>query len=354
MKKILFLTTLLALTITTMAQKKVAVWETKCSDNSITKFQSTMVRGGMEAAVANASGYTGFDRTAFDAILQEHNFQRSGAVSDNDIKRMGEMAGVQYIIVPEAMASGADFYIIVKMLDVETGEYGAAYEELCTTSAGDIKNACSKLGTKLFGKTPPKNGINNDSQSDDVLTKNELKKAGFRFLKDKVSKSITVRTVNGQICTIKNAFYHNEVPTITKCYGGTVSPQGVLNGFVILEGAGTYNYLAYICEGQMTYPVIYVYKDEIFIGMIEGNCSYGCYYYKWKGYSDNRSTCQALINIFGKNFTDYLTKYTIPRIQNHTLDLIHFEMLLMQFVKSGKKMPNVWECDDETHLLYFE
>ena len=156
MKKILLFATMLVLIMSAVAQKKVAVWETKCDDGSITKFQSTMVRGGMEAAVANADGYTGYDRTAFDAILQEHNFQRSGAVSDSDIKRMGEMAGVQYIIVPEAMASGTDFYIIVKMLDVETGEYGAAYEELCTTSAGDIKNACSNLGIQLFGNADKK------------------------------------------------------------------------------------------------------------------------------------------------------------------------------------------------------
>lgn len=143
---------LLMLTVTAMAQnKKVAVWDTKCSDNSISAMQRVMVRGGMEAAVANAPGYTGFDRASFDAIIREHNFQRSGAVSDNDIKRLGEMAGVQYIIVPEAMADGKDFYIIVKMLDVESGEFGAAYEELCTTSATDIKNACAKLGSQLFG-----------------------------------------------------------------------------------------------------------------------------------------------------------------------------------------------------------
>lgn len=133
------------------AQEKVAVWETKCSDGSITKFQSVMVRGGMETAVANAPGFTGYDRAAFDEIVREHNFQRSGAVSDSDIKRLGEMAGVQYIIVPEAMADGNDFYIIVKMLDVESGEFGAAYEELCTTSAADIKRACARLGERLFG-----------------------------------------------------------------------------------------------------------------------------------------------------------------------------------------------------------
>ena len=152
MKKSILTVVLLAITMALAAQtKKVAVWETKCGDNSITPFQSAMVRGGMETAVANASGYTGYDRASFDAILQEHNFQRSGAVKDSDIRRLGEMAGVQYIIVPEALVSGSDFYIIVKMLDVETGQYGAAYDALCGSSASEIKKACSELGVKLFG-----------------------------------------------------------------------------------------------------------------------------------------------------------------------------------------------------------
>lgn len=171
MKKYIILSIVLfAFSLILNAQtKKVAVWETKCGDNSITSFQSAMVRGGMETAVANASGYTAYDRTAFDAILKEQNFQRSGAVSDSDIKRLGEMAGVQYIIVPEALAEGNDFYIIVKMLDVETGEYGAAYDALCGTTPTEIKQACSQLGTKLFsgatignqGKTLSDNGTLN-------------------------------------------------------------------------------------------------------------------------------------------------------------------------------------------------
>lgn len=152
MKRVLLLLLIVGFSVFCMAQnKKVAVWETKCSDKSITSFQSTMVRGGMEAAVANAPGYIGYDRASFDAIMKEHNFQRSGAVKDSDIKRLGEMAGVQYIIVLEANAAGDDFYIIVKMLDVETGEFGAAYDALCGSSASEIKQTCSELGVKLLG-----------------------------------------------------------------------------------------------------------------------------------------------------------------------------------------------------------
>ncbi|MBO7490415.1 MAG: hypothetical protein J6T88_09070 [Bacteroidales bacterium] len=181
--------------------KKVAVWDTKCTDNSITSMQRVMVRGGMEAAVANAPGYTGFDRASFDAIIKEHNFQRSGAVNDNDIRRLGEMAGVQYIIVPEAMAQGGDFYIIVKMLDVESGEFGAAYEELCTTSAADIKRACAKLGSQLFGTSYSGGNSysSNSSSSSNTYNKYSLDYNTWNSMLSKMLTNVTTRFDNGDL-----------------------------------------------------------------------------------------------------------------------------------------------------------
>ena len=116
-----------------------------------------MVRGGMETAVGNALGYEVYDRTAFDVIMKEHGFQRSGAVSDEEIKEMGKMAGVQYVIVPEAMVDGNDFYILVKMLDVERGMYGGVHQTLCKPTGSEIYRACETLGAELFGSPSSRN-----------------------------------------------------------------------------------------------------------------------------------------------------------------------------------------------------
>ena len=133
--------------------KKVAVWETKCSDGSLSSMQRLMIRGGMETYVGNSDGYEVYDRSAFDVIMKEHGFERTGAVNEEEIKEMGKLAGVQYIIVPEAMAEGNDIYILVKMLDVELGKFGGVQEELCASSSSEIKKACEKLGARLFGRT---------------------------------------------------------------------------------------------------------------------------------------------------------------------------------------------------------
>jgi len=129
--------------------KKVAVMETKC-DGSVNNMQKNMVRGGMEVAVANAPGYEGYDRSAFDVIMQEQNFQRSGVVDESQIRRLGQMAGVQYVLVTEASTDGSGFFILAKLLNVETGQFGKVVNTFCNASGMDIYNASNELGGKLF------------------------------------------------------------------------------------------------------------------------------------------------------------------------------------------------------------
>lgn len=151
MKKVFLIVTCLVSVLALSAQnnKKVAVMETKINEG-VSSFQSNMVRGGMETAVANAAGYEGYDRAAFDVILKEQNFQRSGVVNETQIARLGQMAGVQYVLVSEASKENEYFYILVKLLDVETGRFLKSADKLCDATAIGIKDACAQLGDQLF------------------------------------------------------------------------------------------------------------------------------------------------------------------------------------------------------------
>ena len=169
MKKSLIFTMLLILSLGLYSQdKKVAVMETKAGQG-VSAFQANMIRGGMETAIANAKGYEGFDRSAFDIIMKEQGFQRSGAVDEAQIKELGQMAGVQYILVTEAESEDGYLYILAKILDVETGKYGKAYDKLCESNPASIRQACLELGERLFDvtmsyhnvATPPKPNYNN-------------------------------------------------------------------------------------------------------------------------------------------------------------------------------------------------
>ena len=150
-KSVIFTVVLLACSLALCAQtKKVAVMETKVNEG-VSSFQSNMVRGGMETAVANASGYEGYDRASFDKIMQEHNFQRSGAVDDSQIKALGQMAGVQYVLVTEASTDSDGFFITAKILDVETGLLVKVANTFCNAIGKDIYDASNKLGQQMFG-----------------------------------------------------------------------------------------------------------------------------------------------------------------------------------------------------------
>lgn len=159
MKKLLSLSFfLLVFAMTSLGQsKKVAVMETK-NIEGVSAFQSNMVRGGMEVAVANAPGYEGYDRAAFDVIMKEQKFQRSGVVDDKQIREMGIMAGVQYVLVTEASSDGSGFFILAKLLDVETGQYGNVVNTFCEASGQEIYKASNELGAQLFGESVSSNG----------------------------------------------------------------------------------------------------------------------------------------------------------------------------------------------------
>ena len=170
MKNYLLLIIFLLATVSVSAQKKVAVWETQCHDAGVSNLKKIMVRGDLEEAVDNTQGYIKYDRAMFDAIMAEHNFQRSGAVKDEDVRRMGEMAGVQYVIVPEVSTEDNYFYILVRMLDVETGQSRTA-QELCSTDPPAIMQACTKLSDRLLGKSSGSgNNTSNNSSAGNYST----------------------------------------------------------------------------------------------------------------------------------------------------------------------------------------
>ncbi len=142
---------LITLSLSVTAQtKKVAVMET-INMKGVSAFQSNMVRGGIAVAVANASGYESYDREAFDVLVKEQGFQRSSMLTDSDIRRLGKMAGVQYVLVTAASFDGSGVFIIAKLLDVETGQYGNAVNTFCDASGQEIYKASNELGTRLFG-----------------------------------------------------------------------------------------------------------------------------------------------------------------------------------------------------------
>lgn len=152
MKRLLFFSGILLMPLFVMAQnpKKVAVWETETKSKGISSLKMELVRSGLEEAVDYTPGYVKYDRAKFEDVLKEHKFQRSGAVKDDDVKRIGEYAGVQFVIVPQVEMDGMDFLIVARVINIETGE-SKTRKETCGSTSSEIDKACSKLAARLFG-----------------------------------------------------------------------------------------------------------------------------------------------------------------------------------------------------------
>lgn len=168
MKK-LFL--LLALFLTAMVSygqetKKIAILEPVDRDGSVTYAHKLMLRANLSKAIANTPGYEAYDRSDMDAIMSEQDFQRTGMVSNDQIKRLGEMTGAQFILVSEAVkVDENNMFITAKILNVESAKTEMTDNVLMGTSAANIQNGCINLAQKLLGIAPNMPEIDNNQGS---------------------------------------------------------------------------------------------------------------------------------------------------------------------------------------------
>ena len=146
---------LLTLVIQLPAQvKKVAILETVDKEGTISYPIKLMLRANLSKAITNTNGYEAYDRTDMDAIMNEQDFQRTGMVSDDQIKRLGEMTGASYVLVAEAVkVDEQNMFITAKILDVESARTERTDNELMNTSPAEIQNGCASLAAKLFGRS---------------------------------------------------------------------------------------------------------------------------------------------------------------------------------------------------------
>ena len=151
MKKLLIIS-FFALSLTAMSQNKsVAILNPLDREGSVSSMYKIIVRSSFETVVSATQGYEAFDRTALDAIMSEHNFQRSGAVNDAEIRQIGEMTGVDYVLVTEVSAENEYMVVQAKILNVVTAKYDRAVDDLMQmTPPTNVKEKCTILAEKLF------------------------------------------------------------------------------------------------------------------------------------------------------------------------------------------------------------
>lgn len=149
-KTILFLFLLIS-GIMSAQVKRVAILETVDRENKVSYANKLILRANLSKAITLTAGYEAYDRTDIDAIMGEQNFQRTGMVSNDQIKKLGEMTGANYILVAEAVVVDArNMFITAKLLDVETARTIMTDNVMMGTTPDAIQEGCAELAKRLF------------------------------------------------------------------------------------------------------------------------------------------------------------------------------------------------------------
>lgn len=157
MKRLLTILAAMTLSVIASAQLKVAILEPVDKAQNVSYGVKLLLRSSLTSAISNTPGYEGYDRVDMASIAGEQDFQRTGNVSDNQIKQIGHAAGAAYVLVAEAaMYDATSIIITAKLLDVETFGVKNSAVQVSGISADEMQYSCAVLSAKLLGTEPPK------------------------------------------------------------------------------------------------------------------------------------------------------------------------------------------------------
>lgn len=153
--------------------KKVAILEVVDREGTVGYGVKLQLRASLTSAITQTPGYEGYDRVDMSAIFGEHDFQRTGVVSDDQIKKLGEMSGCDYVLIAEAATLDANNLILVaKVVNVTTGKVEISADTMIAANANGIRKGGQELAGKLFIAEEPT--PTTTSQSNGVVLTEEL------------------------------------------------------------------------------------------------------------------------------------------------------------------------------------
>ncbi|MBD5296674.1 MAG: hypothetical protein HDS21_01140 [Bacteroides sp.] len=150
---IIFLAIILGLIVPTVSaqnvKKKVAVYVTGEADAGYKKVLGAKLVSG----ITRSNDYAAVERTAdfLAEMTKEQDYQMSGAVSDNQIAKLGQQFGVRYVLVADVSEIFETIFVAIRMIDVQTGLIISSAEgTLQSESVEGINNLSNSLISYLI------------------------------------------------------------------------------------------------------------------------------------------------------------------------------------------------------------
>lgn len=169
-------------------QKKVAVY-VMGADAGMNK----VLGSKLVSAIARSEEYSAIERTAafLAELSKEQDYQRTGAVDESELSRLGKQFGVQYVCVAAFTKAFDEDYITARLIDVES----AQVERTASTNAAirDLESlvyAANSLSTELLQSLGNERGQNSKKVAVYVIPNDSGKEIG-RVLGDKLVAAFT-------------------------------------------------------------------------------------------------------------------------------------------------------------------
>ena len=132
--------------------RKVAILETVDKEGKVSYAHRLMLRASLAKAITEAQGYEAYDRVDLASVMSEQNFQRTGMVSDEEIRKLGQMTGAHYVLIAEAvMVDEGTMFITAKIIDVETAQTIKTESQLMKANPTDIQIGCTTMAGNMLG-----------------------------------------------------------------------------------------------------------------------------------------------------------------------------------------------------------
>ena len=178
MKKLLILL-LSALSMMAYAQteiKRVAILETVDKAGDVNYGVKTLLRQSITFAITRTAGYEGYNRVDMAQIMGEHNFQRTGYVSDEQIKKLGQMTGAAFVLIAEAANyDPTHIVILANLVNVESGRIvNSSIPIVAPTAPEGMSKSCADLAKMLLS-------INDNSHSTTTPTNYQSDNSSYSY-----------------------------------------------------------------------------------------------------------------------------------------------------------------------------
>jgi hypothetical protein len=138
-------------------KQKVAVYVTGSNDAGITKVLGTK----LVAAITQSGSYVAVERTAqfLNELQKEQSYQRTGAVDDNQISKLGKQFGVELVCVADVTEVMGSQYVSARLIDVESATVTATADEANDLkSITDLVTVSESIAATLVGSGAKRDG----------------------------------------------------------------------------------------------------------------------------------------------------------------------------------------------------